>query len=66
MQIEHYNRLESLLPEGPMMVDTHSYMLSPFGPAEQLHGGSKLISANSFWIRFALEDNCPEPFIKSS
>ena len=27
------------------MVDTHSYTLSPFGPAEQLHGGSRLISA---------------------
>ena len=50
-------------PEGPMIVDTHSYMLSPFGPAEQLHGGSKLISANSFWIRLALEDNWPEPFM---
>jgi hypothetical protein len=31
-------------------------MLSPLGPAEQLHGGSRLISANSFWIRLALED----------
>ncbi len=37
-------------PEGPRMVDTHSYKLSPFGPAEQLHGGSRLISASSFWI----------------
>ena len=35
---------------GPMMVDTHSKRLSPLGPAEQLHGGSKLISASSFWI----------------
>lgn len=50
-------------PEGPIIVDTHSYMLSPFGPAEQLHGGSKLISASSFWIRLALEDNWPEPFM---
>lgn len=30
-------------------------MLSPFGPAEQLGGGSRLISASSFCIRFALE-----------
>ncbi len=37
-------------PEGPRIVDTHSYKLSPFGPAEQLHGGSRLISASSFWI----------------
>jgi len=35
---------------GPMMVETHSKRLSPFGPAEQLHGGSRLISASSFWI----------------
>jgi len=35
---------------GPMMVDTHSKRLSPLGPAEQLQGGSKLISASSFWI----------------
>lgn len=37
-------------PEGPSNVDTHSNKLSPFGPAEQLLGGSKLISASSFWI----------------
>ena len=36
------------LLDGPIIVDTHSYMLSPFGPAEQLHGGSRLISASSF------------------
>jgi hypothetical protein len=29
-------------------------MLSPLGPAEQLHGGSSDISASSFWILFAL------------
>jgi hypothetical protein len=39
-------------PEGPMMVETHSKRLSPLGPAEQLHGGSKLISASSFWILY--------------
>lgn len=32
------------------MVDTHSYKLSPLGPAEQLGGGSRVISASSFWI----------------
>lgn len=37
-------------PEGPSNVETHSNKLSPFGPAEQLLGGSKLISASSFWI----------------
>ena len=37
-------------PDGPRIVETHSYKLSPFGPAEQLHGGSRLISASSFWI----------------
>ena len=36
------------------MVDTHSYKLSPFGPALQFVGGSREISANSFWIRLAL------------
>lgn len=41
-------------PDGPMMVDTHSYRLSPLGPAEQLQGGSRLISASSFCIRLAL------------
>ena len=35
---------------GPMIVETHSNRFSPLGPAEQLHGGSKLISANSFCI----------------
>lgn len=33
-----------------LTVETHSKRLSPFGPAEQLQGGSKLISASSFWI----------------
>lgn len=35
------------------MVDTHSYKLSPFGPALQFGGGSRVISANSFCMRFA-------------
>jgi len=35
------------------MVDTHSYMLSPLGPALQFGGGSTVISASSFWMRFA-------------
>lgn len=35
------------------MVDTHSYRLSPFGPALQFGGGSKVISASSFCIRLA-------------
>lgn len=35
------------------MVETHSYRLSPLGPALQLGGGSKVISASSFCIRFA-------------
>jgi len=35
------------------MVDTHSYKLSPFGPALQLGGGSSVISASSFCILFA-------------
>lgn len=39
------------------MVDTHSYKLSPFGPALQLVGGSSDISANSFWIRRELLDS---------
>jgi hypothetical protein len=38
-----------------MMEDTHSYRLSPLGPAEQLVGGSNEISASSFWMRFAAE-----------
>lgn len=33
-------------------METHSYRLSPFGPALQFGGGSRVISANSFWIRF--------------
>jgi len=33
---------------------THSIKFSPFGPAEQLAGGSMLISASSFWMRFLL------------
>ncbi len=36
-------------------------MLSPFGPAEQLHGGSSDISASSFWMRFALLLLCDPP-----
>lgn len=40
-------------PGGPRIVDTHSYKLSPFGPAEQFGGGSNVISANSFCIRLA-------------
>ena len=48
-----------------MMVETHSYMLSPFGPALQLAGGSRLSSANSFCIRLALVDFAP-PFITSA
>ena len=46
---------------GPTMVETHSNRLSPLGPAEQLHGGSRLISASSFCMRFAAE---PPPFIE--
>jgi hypothetical protein len=42
-------------PGGPMIVLTHSYKLSPFGPALQFVGGSKLISASSFWMRLAAE-----------
>jgi hypothetical protein len=40
-------------PGGPKIVDTHSYKLSPFGPALQFGGGSSVISASSFCIRFA-------------
>lgn len=36
-------------------------MLSPLGPAEQLLGGSRDISANSFWMRFAADER-PAPF----
>ena len=35
---------------GPVMVATHSYRLSPLGPAEQLLGGSVIMSSSSFWI----------------
>lgn len=35
------------------MVETHSYRLSPFGPALQLGGGSSVISASSFCMRLA-------------
>lgn len=35
------------------MVETHSYKLSPFGPALQFGGGSSVISANSFCILLA-------------
>ena len=31
----------------------HSNKLSPLGPALQLGGGSRVISASSFWIRLA-------------
>lgn len=40
-------------PGGPKIVDTHSYKLSPFGPALQFGGGSSVISASSFWILLA-------------
>lgn len=40
-------------PGGPSIVDTHSYKLSPLGPALQLGGGSNVISANSFCILLA-------------
>lgn len=42
------------------MVDTHSKMLSPLGPAEQLHGGSSEISASSFWMRLDADDAMAE------
>jgi hypothetical protein len=38
------------------MVDTHSKMLSPLGPAEQLQGGSSEISASSLEMRLAAEE----------
>lgn len=41
-------------PGGPRMVETHSYRLSPLGPALQLGGGSSVISASSFCILLAL------------
>lgn len=52
----------SCAPLGPTIVEIHSYMLSPLGPALQLHGGSRLMSASSFWMRLALEDTV-WPFI---
>lgn len=42
-------------PGGPNIVDTHSYRLSPFGPALQFGGGSNVISANSFCNLLALD-----------
>lgn len=44
------------------MVDTHSYRLSPLGPALQFGGGSRVISANSFWMRLADVPNAFEIF----
>jgi len=41
-------------PGGPKIVDAHSYKLSPLGPALQFGGGSRVISASSFWILFRL------------
>merc|ERR1712029_1133258 len=49
-------------PGGPRMVETHSYMLSPLGPALQFGGGSTVISANSFWILFADVERAFDPF----
>ena len=43
------------LPAGPMIEETHSYKLSPLGPALQFVGGSNEISASSFCMRFAAE-----------
>ena len=48
------------LPGGPWMVLTHSYKLSPLGPAEQFDGGSRLISASSFWILRVCEERIVE------
>ena len=43
------------MPQYVLMVErTHSIRFSPLGPAEQLAGGSMLISASSFWMRFLL------------
>lgn len=62
--IEYAHEARSCPPDGPMMVETHSYKLSPLGPAEQLHGGSRLISASSFWILLALALNlCTLPIL---
>jgi len=36
-------------------------MLSPLGPALQFGGGSRVISANSFWIRLAEVESALEP-----
>lgn len=49
-------------PGGPKIVETHSYRLSPFGPAEQFGGGSSVISANSFCMRLADVPNALEIF----
>ena len=43
-------------PGGPRMVDTHSYKLSPLGPALQFGGGSSVISASSFCILLKVTD----------
>ena len=37
------------------MVLIHSKILSPLGAALQSAGGSSVISASSFWIRFAVD-----------
>jgi len=50
-------------PGGPRIVETHSYILSPFGPALQFGGGSMVISANSFWILFAEVESAFEPLV---
>ena len=48
-----------------MIVLTHSYKLSPFGPALQFVGGSKLISASSFWMRLDDSDSERELMVPS-
>ena len=59
-------RSECIVPGGPMMVETHSWRLSPLGPAKQLQGGSTVISESSFCILLAEEvmevaaDHCRE------
>lgn len=59
-----YKKLKYLkiLPGGPRIVETHSYKLSPLGPAEQFGGGSRVISANSFCIRLAEVPNAFDIF----
>ena len=49
-------------PGGPRIVDTHSYKLSPFGPALQLGGGSNEMAPSSFWIRLADVDRALDIF----